>query len=131
MAVYQDRDKNGNIIKTKDGRSWYFRVYYDDKFGNRKQHKSKKFMKKNEAQDAERNFLYKIKNSDEIDKNVSFQQVYYEWLSYKKTQLKLTTFYNLEKNTKKQILNFFDKYKLLKIKAPEINDYIAFINNLK
>ena len=31
MAVYQDKDKNGKIIKTKDGRSWYFRLYKDGK----------------------------------------------------------------------------------------------------
>lgn len=131
MAIYQDKDKLGNIIKTTDGRSWYFRVYYTNKFGERKQKKSTRYLKKNEAQDAERDFLNKIKNTDEIDENISFKDIYYEWLTYKKTQVKLTTNYGLERNTKKHILDQLDKYKLYSIKINTINEWMNYIINLK
>jgi integrase len=130
MAIYQDKDKYGNIIKTKDGRSWYYRVYYTNKFGERKQMKSSKFIKKSDAQNAERTFLNKIENKDVIDVNVSFEDVFYEWLNYKKTQLKLTTFYNLERNTKKHILNKLNRYKLQHVKITTVNEWMIYITNL-
>ena len=54
MPVYQDKDKNGKIIKTKDGRSWYFKVYK-----NGKACKSKRYLTKREAKDEEAVFLLK------------------------------------------------------------------------
>ena len=130
MAIYQDKTKSGNIIKTKDGRSWYYRVYYTDKYGNRKQKKSAKYFKKIEAQDAERNFLDKINGNDEKEKDLTFLKVYNEWLLYKKTQLKITTFYNLEKNTNKNILSFFNNYKLFSINITSMNEWMKYITNL-
>ena len=130
MAIYQDKTKSGNVIKTKDGRSWYFRVYYTDKYGNRKQKKSAKYFKKIEAQDSERTFLDKINGNNEKDKNLTFFKVYNDWITYKKTQLKITTFYNLEKNTKKNILSFFENYKLYSININSMNEWMKYITNM-
>ncbi|MBQ6547282.1 MAG: tyrosine-type recombinase/integrase [Bacilli bacterium] len=51
MAVYKDKNK------TKDGRSWYFKVYKD-----RKPYKSKRYATKKEAQEEEALFLLKRDN---------------------------------------------------------------------
>jgi len=61
--VYQEKDKSK---WTQDGRSWFFRCYYDDVFGERKQKKSQKYFKKSEAQSAEREFLSSIKKTSSI-----------------------------------------------------------------
>ena len=63
MPVYQDKDKNGKIIKTKDGRSWYFKVYK-----NGKACKSKRYLTKREAKDEEAVFLLKRDLSPGFDK---------------------------------------------------------------
>ena len=69
MAVYQEKDKKK---WTKDKRKWYYRVYYTDMYGNRKQKVSKMFKTSNEAKEAESQFLVTIKASDEFDLNISF-----------------------------------------------------------
>lgn len=51
MAVFKDKNK------TKDGRSWYFKVYKD-----RKAYKSKRYMTKKEAQEEEALFILKRDN---------------------------------------------------------------------
>lgn len=53
MAVFKDKNK------TKDGRQWYYVCYKKDFTGKNKPHKSKKYMKKSEAIEAERLFLRK------------------------------------------------------------------------
>ena len=68
MAVYQEFDKNGKLIKTKDGRSWVFRVPYIDENGVRQQKKSKRYMTNKIARDEERKFLNKIEAKEQIDK---------------------------------------------------------------
>lgn len=87
MTVYQEKNKNK---LTKDGRSWYFRCYYTDGYGNRKQKESKKFFMKKDALDAEREFL----NSLEISvptKKMTIYDLKNEYLEYKKQTVKITT----------------------------------------
>lgn len=56
MAVYKDENK------TKDGRSWYFKTYKKDFNGTNKAYKSKKYLRKTDAEEAERIFLMKRDN---------------------------------------------------------------------
>ncbi len=124
MPVYQKKkkviDKNGNekevVVKTNDGRSWIFRTYYTDMYGNRKQKKSEAYLTQKEAKEAEREFLTKVSTSDQVDSNINFELVYKEWLNLKQMVLKQTTYYRLEKNLNKNILEFFNQYKLHSIK---------------
>lgn len=57
MAVYKSKDK------TKDGRSWYFRIYMKDIIGERKQYSSPKYFTKKDAQEEERLFISKSEYS--------------------------------------------------------------------
>ena len=50
MAVYKDPKP------TKNGRAWYFKFSYKDAFGATKQYRSKRYLTKKEAADAERCF---------------------------------------------------------------------------
>lgn len=117
MAVYEEKDKKK---QTKDGRKWYYRTYYTDMYGNRKQKVSKLYKTKLEAKEAESEFLINIKTNDETDLNISFESVCIEWLHYKKQLVKYTTFYGIEKKVKKHILSVFKKFQLHSIKTNQI-----------
>ena len=130
MAVYQDKDKNGKVIKTKDGRSWYFRCYYVNVYGIKKQKKSKKFFGKHEAEEAERKFLLKVNTIDTTSSGVMFKDVYDEWLTVKKSQVKETTYYARKKRGDRHILSYFEKYKLHSIKINVVNMWRDKILNL-
>ncbi len=128
MAVYQEKDKSK---WTKDGRSWYYKVYYTNMYGKRKQKVSKMYKTKKEAKDAERDFLNTTQYEDISDYNISFQSVYDEWLDYKKTQVKSTTFYARKKRANHHILPYFKNYKLHSIKVDSINNWKNKILDLK
>lgn len=113
MPIYQEKNK---LKQTKDGRSWYYRTYYADMYGNRKQKVSKLYSTKKEAKDAEAEFLLRAKQKDETDYNISFESIYNEWLLQKKSQVKSTTFYGIKRNTTKHILSYFKNFKLHSIK---------------
>ena len=117
MAVYQEKDKSK---WTKDGRSWYFRCYYTDIYGISRQKQSKFYKTKNEAKIAESEFSIKTKSTDEKDYSIKFEFIFNEWLAYKKTQVKSTTYYGIKKNTQKHILQFFKDFKLYSIKTNTI-----------
>lgn len=95
MAVYQEFDKNGKLIKTKDGRSWIFRVYYIDDDGIRQQKKSKRYMTNAIARKEERDFLNKVDAKEQVDKsNWTFKDLYTSYYDYKTNieKVKDTTF---------------------------------------
>lgn len=114
MAVYQEKDKSK---WTKDGRSWYFRCYYSDMYGNLKQKQSKFYKTKAEAKADESVFLVKVATNDETDLNILFESVCREWLQYKKQLVKYSTYYKIEKMVEKHILPTFNKFKLHFIKT--------------
>ena len=120
--VYQDKDENGKVIKTKDGRSWYFRCRYKNEFGESKQKESKKFMTKNEAKDAESQFTLNItlNKEDDIDLSIMFIDVYNEWLHKKRSLLKCTSYYRIKKTADKHILTHFKAYRLHSIRLNTI-----------
>jgi len=122
MPVYQNKNKDGKIKYTKDGRSWFFRDYYLDIYGNKKQYKSPYYFTKKEAQEEERKWLDKIvkENSNE-NKYISFVYVFEEWQLFRKMQLKDQTYYNFENRTNKYIKEKFKDYKLHFIKMNIIN----------
>ena len=59
-----------------------------------------------------------------------FIQVYNEWLDYKKTQVKSTTYYSRKKRANLYIVTFFKDYKLHNIKIDTINKWKSNIMNL-
>lgn len=132
MAVIQLKDKSK---WTKDGRSWYYDTYYTDIYGNRKEKKSKLYLRRKHAEEAERVFLNTIQKEDVLDSNISFEAVFNEWLLYKRKVVKSTTYYRLEKNLGKNILEFFKDYKLHSIKTNVINSWLVWLgknnSNLK
>ncbi len=123
MPVYQNKDKNGKVINTKDNRSWYFRDYYYDIYGNRKQYKSSYYSNKKEAQEEERKWLDNIVKENTDTQYIAFITVFEEWQAFRKMQLKDATYYGFETRTNKYIKAYFEKYKLHFIKMNTINQW--------
>lgn len=118
MAIYQEKNKNK---WTKDGRSWYFRNYYINIYGERKQYESCKYLTKKEARENERLWLNKSLQQDFTNTQIEFINVFEEWIQFRKMQLKETSYYSLVHRTDKYIKSFFKKYKLHSIKTNIIN----------
>ncbi|MBQ8473142.1 MAG: site-specific integrase [Bacilli bacterium] len=130
MAVYNEKNKNK---WTKDGRHYYYKCYYTDMYGNRKQKVSKMFLTSSEAKNAEREFLTTVSKKDISDISISFADVYNGWLIYKKSFIKSSTFYSRKLTANKYILSYFKDYKLHSIKINIItkwNNYILGLTNI-
>lgn len=129
MAIYNEKDKTK---WTKDNRHYQFRVYYTDKFGNRKQKESKMYMTSAEAKEQERLFLNAVSTTDIVESNIEFNFVVDEWLSFKEPTVKSSTFYGLKKRVGKHIIPYFKKYKLHSVKINVLNDWKSNLakNNL-
>lgn len=126
MPAYQKKDKNGKVIYTKTNgkRSWYFRCYYTDIYGNRKQRNQGHYFSQKEALEEERKFLNENAKKDNTDSSlVSFVEVFEEWQLFRKMQLKEQRYYGFEKRTDKYIRKPFEKYKLHYIKMNVINQW--------
>lgn len=126
MAVFQEKDKNN---WTKDGRSWFYRCYYLDIYGNKKQMKSKKYKTKKETQEAERQFLERINTVGEETTSISFTKIYDEWIREKEIEVKSTTYYSIVNRSKYHILPFFDKFDINHIKVKNILNWREKIAN--
>lgn len=69
MAVYKDPKP------TKNGRAWYFKFSYKDAFDATKQYRSKRYLTKKDASDAERMFF--VTSTDKVeDNNMTFKDLY-------------------------------------------------------
>ena len=108
---------------TKDGRKWYFDVYYTDMYGNRKEKKSKMYKSSTQAEKAKHDFLNSIKTKDIVNEDITFVSLYDEWLNFKHQSVKESTFYVCKKKCDKHILKFFSPYKLHSIKLNSIHDW--------
>lgn len=130
MPAYQNKDKNGKVIYTKTNgkRSWFFRCYYTDIYGNRKQRNQGYYFTQKEALEEERKFLNENAKKDNTDNSlVQFIDVFEEWQLFRKMQLKEQTYYGFEKRTNKYIKEPFKKYKLHFIKMNVINQWYDWL----
>ncbi len=116
MTVLQEKI-NGKPIKTKDGRSWFFKTNYVDLEGNRKQFKSKKYELKSQALEAERAFLLSL--SDKIEKiDVTFEELIIKFKNEQRGRIKISTLSNYNKYSK-----FFKGLYKVKLKDFNITHY--------
>ncbi|MBE6149778.1 MAG: site-specific integrase [Firmicutes bacterium] len=104
MAIYKDKKRG----------TWYFRVYIDDKFSNRKQKCKSGFKTKGEAKNEEQLFLLKNKEQN-IDCNITFQELCEIYLKHKKQTLKPKSFVTNKNIIINHLLPYFKDYKINKI----------------
>ena len=93
MAVYKDPKP------TKNGRAWYFKFSYKNAFGATKQYRSKRYLTKKDASDAERMFL--VTSTDKVeDNNMTFKDLYDDFRMHNDEIMKDTTKYGYDNNEK-------------------------------
>lgn len=113
MAVY----KSKNL--TKDGRQYFFRIKYKDIFGEWHDYTSPKFKNQKEAKEEEARYRIKISENKVSTANVTFKEIYSEYISEKKKRVKPQTinreevFFRHLKSLHNEKINSFDltKYK--------------------
>lgn len=118
MAVFKDKNK------TKDGRSWYFSTYKKDFEGNNNLYKSKRFLTKREAEEAERLFLMKRENP--IHKE--FYLVAKDYLEDCYKTENDSTAYSYENYYMNHIEPFFKKYYMDDITIPILKEWKEYMN---
>lgn len=123
MAIYKEKNKKKY---SKDGRSWYFRTYYNDLNGNRKQKTSKMFLTKAEAQDAERTFLMNYEKQKDLD----FESLTLIYLKEYKKKNKEETYENTKNRITKHILPVFKKTMVSKISIIQFEEMKNNISKL-
>lgn len=131
MAIYKDSNK------TKDGRSWYFKVYKKDYLGNNKVYKSKRYLTKKEATDEQAIFLLKRDNPY----SKPFDVVAKGFFEELKKSSKPSTYYTYEKDYNKHIEPFFNKMNILSINVNSIREWaenmeklnlsVAYLNKIR
>ena len=110
MAVYKSDNP------TKDGRSWYYVSYK-----NQKQYKSKKYKTKKEAQDEEAIFRLKISQPH----NVLFKLVWLDYLNEISKSRKESTIYSYKKDYSNHIKDYFENLYINDITIANVRDWAS------
>ena len=113
MAVFKSKEK------TKDGRQWYFKSYKKDIEGNNKAYKSKKYLTKREADEAEALFLLKRDNPS----RKNFSLVAIDYLEYCKKNRKESTYDTILRDFKKHIEPYFSKYDINDLDVHKLKEW--------
>lgn len=116
MAVYNETDKTK---WTKDGRHWYFMCYKKDFNGINRKYKSKKYLKKTEAEEAERLFLMKRDNPASKDFSLIAKD-YFDDLSKKRKE---STVYTLFRDYEKHINPYFCNKKINEVNLQNLHEW--------
>lgn len=108
MAVYKDKDK------TKDGRSWYFKVYKD-----KKPYKSRRYATKKEAQEEEALFILKRDNPT----NKPFGLIAKDYLDNLLKSKKESTYYSYKQAYNLHIFPYFNDLDINSINVSDIRNW--------
>ena len=98
MPVYKSKEV------TKDGRKWFFKCQYKDVYGETHTMKSKKFLKKIDAEEAEAKFIIE-NNGIKTNRSITFNSIFIEYIEIQKNKIKKQT---ITKNT--QLNKYISKY---------------------
>jgi len=119
MAIFKSK------AVTKDGRKWYFSVCYLTANGERKRKKGQLYATKQEAGEAERQFLIEIK-TDRVD--ITFEEMYYQYINYAEESIKGSTKHCKNNRMVNHILPYFGKMNIHNITVNTIMDWKSQIN---
>ena len=122
MAIYQEKNKDKC---TKDGRSWYFRVYYKNIQGIRKQKISKMFSTKREALEAERKFLESCSHENVDAKNMTFKELKERFFEFKKNKVSEGTLKTYQMQSK--FIEWFDNIKVNDLDVQKFDKWQSYM----
>lgn len=121
MAIYQSKNK------TRDGRSWFFRIKYTNVYGKKIDHTSPKYKLKREAEEAEAKYRLSLRLETKSQTNSkTFNELFDEYQELMKKELKpqsLKRNENLYKHLKPIVGN-------IKVEKLTANLYLTMQNEL-
>ena len=100
------------VYKDNKRKTWYFRTYIIDKYGNKKQIERSGFKTKSEAKLEESNFLI---NKQIDDEDLTFQELYDIYIKSKKQKLKMQSLRATISRFELHILPYFKDYNIKNI----------------
>jgi len=98
MAIFKSK------VATKDGRKWYFSICYLTANGERKRKKGQLYATKQEAQEAERQFLL---DNTHNRTDMTFEEMYKQYINHTEESIKGSSKYCKNHRIKNHILVFF------------------------
>lgn len=109
---------------TKDGRTWYFRVYKKDPFGKNHQYSSDKYKTKTEAKEQEALFI--LKRDNPIHKYfILVAKDYFKWLSETRKE---STVYTYKNDYKCHIEPFFQNMYIDSVNVQNVRDWAEYVS---
>lgn len=106
----------------KSGIKYSYTLRYKDIYGNTKQYTSKGYDTKKEAELEEAKFRIKIQEKKVSFNNITFDDVFKEYIEYKSKSVKVQTL-----NKIKDLYKHFEPIKNIKVNDLELNTYNKFI----
>ena len=129
MPIYKETNKDKIPKKYKKLKQvWYYRTYYTDIYGNKKQKQSKYYESKSECEDAERFFLNTIFDI-EVSPGMKFSELKNDFLKYKKEHLKITSYTSLFVRAKH--LDILGNIKISEFNYAMYKNWVNYINNFR
>ena len=119
MAVYKSSKP------TKDGRQYFFRIKYNDIFGETHDYSSPKFKNKKDAENEEALYRIKIQNQKASISNITIKQIYNTWIIDIQKKVKEQTIQDYHSLFKK-----IQPIENLAINKLTVTKYKQFINNI-
>lgn len=115
MAIYKSKKK------TKDGRQYFFRIKYKDIFGEWHDYTSPKYKAKPEAINEEAKYRIKISEQKANTSNVTFKDIFNEYIEDKiNTRKKITN------DKEKRLFKYFSSIENQKINSFDLTKYKKF-----
>lgn len=108
--------------KTKTGVKYSFTLRYKDIFGSSKQYTSKGYETLKEAKQEEAKFRIKVEENKVSTSSLTFNQIFIEYLEYRKKDMKVQSIKKLE-----NLYKIFEPIGDKKISIFNINDYKQFV----
>lgn len=109
--------------QTKNGIKYSFTLRYTDIFGNTKQYTSKGYDTKKEAELEEAKFKIKVSENKVNSSNLTFYQIFVEYIEYRKKDMKIQSIKKLE-----NLYKVFEPIEDIKISDFNLQKYKQFRN---
>lgn len=114
------------VNPTKDGRQYVFTLRYKDIYGTNKQYTSMRYKTKREAELEEARYKIKISENKVNATNLTFSQLFLEYVEYRKKDMKLQSINKLI-----NLFKVFDPIKDVKINSFDLTMYKQFRNYIE
>lgn len=119
MAIYKLTDRSKFPKKFKSLKQvWYYRTYYTDIYGNKKQRQSKHYESKSECEEEERRFLLSLKDNKITTTSMTFKDLYLSYYEYQSDKVRASTM-----KTYRDRIKYFKILDNVKVQSLSINHF--------